>query len=291
MLPRACLALAVAAAPMLAGGIAWTLVAGLLAGFVLGFLGAGGTVVALPVLLFLAGLDAHYTLGTNAFGVFLIASLLFAWQSRRRCLPLKHGLLFAAFGGPSIYLGARLGLLYPGQKLIFLLGLLLFIVAGWMMYLSFHQHLPATSAPTASRAPAGRADPLPPPPGPARIAAIACAAFAVGLTAGFFGIGGGFMIVPALMLVGGLELPIAAPIALLPIAAFAGVVGAEYWLAGEIRPLWSALMLLAGIPSGAAGFWLSNRLSKVVVLRVFAALLVALGIYMAWSRFAQFLAR
>jgi uncharacterized protein len=283
-------ALTVAAAPHLTGGIAWTLVAGVLAGLVLGFLGAGGTVVALPVLLFLAGLEPHRTLGTNAFGVFLIAGLLFAWQSRRLHLPLKQGLLFAGFGGPGIYLGAHLGLLYPGQKLIFLLGLVLFIVAGWMMYLSFHQASPATNTPAASTAPAAQTDPPPPPPGPARIAAIACAAFGVGLTAGFFGIGGGFMIVPALMLVGGLELPLAAPVALLPIAAFAGVVGAEYWLAGEIRPVWSAVMLLAGIPAGAAGIWLSHRISKVVLLRVFAVFLVALGVYIAWPRLAPYLA-
>jgi uncharacterized protein len=283
-------ALALAAVPRQAGGIAWTLVAGLLAGFVLGFLGAGGTVVALPVLLFLAGLGPHHTLGTNAFGVFLIASLLFAWQSHRLRLPLMQGILFAGFGSPGIYLGAHLGLLYPGQKLIFLLGLVLFLVAGWMMYLSFHQSPSPSKVPAASIAPAVCADPPPPQLSPARISAIAGAAFAVGLAAGFFGIGGGFMIVPALMLVGGLELSLAAPIALLPIAAFAGIVGAEYWMADEIRPLWSALMLLAGIPSGAAGIWLSTRLPKVVVLRVFAVLLVAIGIYIAWPRLAQFVA-
>ena len=288
--PTAPPALALASAAHPVDGIAWTLLAGLLAGFVLGFLGAGGTVVALPVLLFLTSLGPHLTLGTNALGVFLIAGLLFGWQSRRMRLPVLHGIWFSVFGVPGIYLGARLGLLYPGQKLVFLLGLVLFLVAGWMVYLSFRQASSSSASPAATPLAACDDPPLPRVRS-ARIAAIACAAFAVGLIAGFFGIGGGFMIVPALMLVGGLELSLAAPVALLPIAAFSGLVGAEYWLAGQVRPVWSALMLLAGVPSGAGGIWLSHRLSKVVVLRAFAVLLVAIGVYISWPRLAGLLAR
>jgi uncharacterized protein len=259
-------------------GAGWTLVAGALAGFVLGFLGAGGTVVALPVLLFLVASPPHLTLGTNAMGVFLIAAALFGVQVRKRRLPIRHGIVFALSGGPAIYLGARLGLLYPGSKLVFLLGFLLFVVAGWMVYLSFHQ--PADSA-EAATAGGGSARAL----SAVRVAAMAVTAFAIGLAAGFFGIGGGFMIVPGLMLVGGLELAVAAAVSLLPIAAFAGIVGVEYWMAGDIRPWWSALMLAGGVPGGAFGIWLGKRLSKVVMLRVFAAVLVALGVYMSCQRF------
>jgi len=243
------------------------------------------------VLLFLAGLDPHHTLGTNALGVFLIAAMLFAWQSRQLRLPVMHGVWFSSFGIPGIYLGARLGLLYPGQKLVFLLGLVLFVVAGWMVYLSFRQRASIADGAAGPGAAAASSHPQGPPLTPSRVTAVGCSAFAVGLTAGFFGIGGGFMIVPALMLVGGIELSLAAPVALLPIAAFSGLVGAEYWQAGQILPLWSAAMLLAGIPAGAFGIWLSRRLSKVVVLRAFAALLVAIGIYVAWPRLADLLAQ
>jgi uncharacterized protein len=260
------------------GGAGWTLVAGALAGFVLGFLGAGGTVVALPVLLFLVGFPPHLTLGTNAMGVFLIAAALFGAQARRRRLPIRHGIVFAVSGGPAIYLGARLGLLYPGAKLVFLLGFLLFVVAAWMVYLSYHQPTGSAEAATAGADPAQALS-------AGRVAAMAVAAFAIGLAAGFFGIGGGFMIVPGLMLVGGLELALAAAVSLLPIAIFAGIVGVEYWIAGDIRPWWSALMLVGGIPGGAFGIWLGRRLSKVAMLRVFAAVLVALGVYMSWQRF------
>lgn len=252
----------------------WTIPAGLLAGFVLGFLGAGGTIVALPVLLFLARLSPHLSLGTNALGVSFIAAALVTWRISRNEVPLFGGILFAVAGAPGIFLGAHLGLLYPGRKLVFLMGFLLFVVAGWMYYLSvrhksgLHSPTNVSKLPTAGRA-AG-----------SQIGMMAATAFSIGTAAGFFGIGGGFMIVPGLMLVGGMELSLASAASLIPIAAFAGVVGIEYWAADMVRVSWSAAMLIAGLAGGACGVWLSQRLSKVVMLQIFAAFLVALGIYM-----------
>lgn len=265
--------------PATIGGIGWTLLAGILAGFVLGFLGAGGAVVALPVFLLLAGLAPHLTLGTNALGVGLIAAALFCWQARQASLPVRQGILFAVFGGPAIYLGAHIGLLYPGRKLIFLLGFLLFAVAAWMVYLSYrHPRRPADGK-DAVNAPGVRLSFT-------QIASIAVMACATGLAAGFFGVAGGFLIVPALMLAGGLDLAFAAALALLPIAVFSGIVGIEYWTAGDVNLTWALVMLAAGIPAGAFGIWLSRRLSNSVMLRVFATFLAALGLYMDWPRFS-----
>jgi uncharacterized membrane protein YfcA len=266
------------------GAVPWTIVGGILAGFVLGFLGAGGAVVALPVFLLLAGLAPHLTLGTNALGVAFIAAALFAWQSRQARLPVRHGILFAVFGAPAIYLGAHLGLLYPGRKLIFLLGLLLFVAAAWLVYLSYRRpRRPAAAAPAtlAARTPLGTAQMF-------WVALMACA---VGLTAGFFGVAGGFMIIPALMLAGGLDLALSAAVALLPIAVFSGVVGLEYWIAGNANLSWALLMLAAGIPAGAFGIWLNRRLSNIVMLRVFATFLAALALYMGWPQFSRFLGK
>jgi uncharacterized membrane protein YfcA len=267
------------AVPTAVVGMVWTTVAGALAGFVLGFLGVGGAVVALPVLLLLAGLGPHRTLGTNALAVFLLAGCLFLWRARQQWLPWKPGLVFAGCGGPAIFLGAHLGLLYPGRKLIFLVGVMLFAIAGWMTYLSCHQ--PARALGDGEHSSATGA------PGSMRVRWMVPVAFGVGLIAGFFGVGGGFLIVPALMLVGGLELGWAAAVGLLPIAVFAGIIGVEYWVAGDIRPLWSVVMLAAGIPAGAWGIWLSRRLSKVVMLRAFAVFLVALGGYIGWPGFSR----
>lgn len=251
----------------------WSIPAGLTAGFVLGFFGAGGTVVALPVLLFLAGLKPHLALGTNATGVALIAGGLLAWQMVQREVPLADGAVFALPGIPGIYLGARLGLIYPGARLVFLLGFLLFGVAGWMGYLSMHweNSLPgasSTSDSLSAKSPRG-----------SRIARMAATAFTIGVAAGFFAVGGGFMIVPALIIVGGLELAQASSASLVPICAFATVIAIEYLAAGSVRVGWAAMMLAGGMAGGAYGVWLSKRLSKVVMQRTFAIFLAALGVY------------
>lgn len=221
----------------------------------------------------MAGLAPHLALGTNATGVALIAGGLLAWRTVQNEVPLADGAIFALPGIPGIYLGVRLGLIYPGAKLVFLLGFLLFGVAGWMGYLSAHQGQAVSSASPSTddrRANAlqGR-----------RIARMAATAFAIGLAAGFFAVGGGFMIVPGLIIVGGLQLAHASSASLLPICAFATVIAAEYLAAGSVRIGWSALMLAGGMAGGAYGVWLGKHLSKAVMQRAFAIFLAVLGIY------------
>ena len=254
--------------------VIWTLAAGGVAGFVLGFLGAGGTIVGLPFLFFLARLSPHHALGTNALGVSLIAAALLAWRLWHGEVPLREGIAFTLPGLGGILLGAHLGLLYPGRKLIFLLGILIFVVSGWMFYLSTRQ--PSTRDDPA-------ADPIPRQPRPfskSSLLKIIPTAFAVGATAGFFAIGGGFMIVPGLMLAAGLDLGLAATSALLPISAFAALVGIDYFLAGSVNVRLSLLMLVAGLAGGGYGIWLSKRVAKKTMLRAFGIFLALLGLYM-----------
>lgn len=251
----------------------WCITAGLITGFVLGFVGAGGAIVGVPVLLFLMDLEPHMALGTNAAGVALICAGLLVWRAYHKEVPFVPGIIFALPGIPGIYFGARLGLAYPGEKLVFLLGLLLFVVAGWMVYLSTQleripSNVPANPVQTAAKMLKGR-----------RVVAMAVTAFAIGLASGFFGFGGAFMIVPALIIVGGLPLAEAVPAALIPIFTFATVVAVEYTAAGSARLSCSALMLAGGMAGGTFGVWLSKRLSKVFMQRVLALFLVALGFY------------
>jgi len=247
----------------------WAFIAGILAGFVLGFLGAGGTVVALPVLLYVAGVKPHLTFGTNALGVSLIAGALLLWRLANREILIREGIIFSLPGLIGIYLGARLGLIYPGARLVYLLGILLFFVAAWIFYLS-------TRAPASAMPVSGTRSTV----GTSRMLRIAAAALVVGVASGFFAIGGGFMIVPALMLTAGLELGPAARSALIPIAAFSGLVGIEYFTAGSVRVSWSIYMLVGGLAGGGAGIWLSDHLPLRMMQRVFAAFLAVTGLYM-----------
>lgn len=248
--------------------IIWTALAGLGAGFVLGFLGAGGTVVGLPFFLYLVVLPPHTTLGTNAMGVFLIAAALSVYRFSKHEASLIHGVSFAVPGAAGILIGAQIGLHYPGAKLVFLLGFLLFAVAAWLYYLSFK----INKSQAVQKQPDQNMT-------MGKLARMIPTAFAVGSAAGFFGIGGGFMIVPALALTANLELMQAAASSLLPIAAFAGLVGTTYLMAGQIQVWLSAIMLGVGIAGGFLGIKLSKRLGKTIMYRLFATFLVLLGLY------------
>jgi uncharacterized protein len=248
--------------------VAWALVAGSLGGLVLGYLGAGGTVIGLPFLLYLAALRPHQALGTNAVGISLIALALLAWRLWHRQILLREGLVFAVPGLLGNVVGVRLGLLYPGQKLVYLLGILLFGVAAWLVYLSTRTEAAGSTRP--QRHPLST-------PGLLRLVPTA---FAVGAAAGFFAIGGGFMIVPAIALAGQVDLLDAAAAGLVPIAAFSGWIGIQYWAAGDVRVSLVLAMFVAGVVGGGIGIALAERLSKRLTQRIFGLFLACLGIYM-----------
>jgi uncharacterized protein len=250
----------------------WALVAGGAAGLVLGYLGAGGTVVGLPIMAYLAGLPPHRALGTNALGVSLAALALLFWRLRRGQIRIREGLLFGVFGLIGDGFGVRLGLAFPGRRLLFLLGILLFFAAGWMFTLSLQPEEGETwrSGPRRDDS-----------EGALRWWAMIPTAVAIGGTAGFFGIGGGFLIVPALVLTGGLDLMEAAAASLIPIVLFSGGISVAYCKGGAVDLGMAGLMLAGGLAGGIIGVRLGERLPKRVTQRIFAGLLVGIGLYMS----------
>jgi len=250
--------------------VIWAVVSGLAAGWILGFLGAGGTVIALPVLLHFSNALPHVALGTNALGVGMIAAALAAWRAWRKEVALVEALLFAIPGLAGIDAGTWVGLQFPGQRLIFLLGFLVFAIAGWIFYLSTRPQDEDQAAVDGAAAGSWRRS----------FVRLAPVALLIGFVSGFFAIGGGFMIVPGLMIAGELTLPVAAATGLLPIAAFAGLVGIRYLLAGAVALPWTGAMAAAGLLGGSFGIWLNRRLPRRTLQRAFAVLLVAIGAYM-----------
>ena len=144
------------------------------------------------------------------------------------------------------YAGIQLGLVFPGKKLLFLLGFVLFLIAAWMIYSSKRT---SGSAKGLNDSAANRNSTK-------RLFYIGLSALVIGGTAGFFAISGGFMIVPALILAGGLNITEAAGTAIIPIVAF------------------------TGIATGVAGIWLAKHLPKTLMQRLFAVFLILIGIYM-----------
>lgn len=250
---------------------------GVLAGLALGMLGAGGTIIGLPMFLYLGGPQGHAAFGTNALGVAVIATLLLLWRVFRREINLAHGIAFAIPGLFGIAIGARLGLVYPAVKLIFLLSFLILVVACWIGYLSMRpvstekakpanqsQHQPGLMSSIERR----------------QLVRIVPTAFVVGVISGFFAIGGGFLIVPGLAIAAAIDLRMSARASLVPIAAFAGLDAIEYIHVGDVQFAMSNIMIAAGLVGGIAGLVLADRLPLQIIQRVFAVFLGIVAIYM-----------
>jgi uncharacterized protein len=249
---------------------------GALAGLALGMLGAGGTIIGLPMFLYLGGPHGHLAFGTNALGVSVIALALMLWRRFRGEVDLLPGVVFAIPGLAGIGIGAHLSLLYPARRLAYLLSFLILVVACWIGYLGMRR---SNDDPGAVDADAGAA-----PPQFAidwrRVLWIVPTAFVVSLISGFFAIGGGFLVVPSLAIAGAIDLRAAARSSLLPITAFAGLGAIEYLYAGEASLTSSAVMILTGLIGGALGIVLGNKLPLQTLQRVFATFLGLVAIYM-----------
>ncbi len=251
---------------------------GIFAGLALGMLGAGGTIIGLPMFLYLGGPHGHTAFGTNAFGVAFIALSILVWRLIRREVDIAFAIAFTIPGLVGIAIGARIGLVYPAAKLVFLLSFLILIVACWIGYLSTRP--PETQSGTSEsgkKKPAAYIEKR-------HILQIIPVAFLVGLISGFFAIGGGFLVVPGLALAAGIDLRASARSSLLPITAFAALDAIEYLLAGDVGVAPSAIMIVAGIAGGAIGIALGNRLPLQVLQRVFAVFLGLVAAYMIFQQ-------
>jgi len=247
----------------------WTLLAGLLAGFSIGFVGAGGAVIGLPFFLYLLYMPPHTALGTNAMGVAFIVTLLMLWRVYKGDSFLKEGFIYTFIGLLGVWVGSHIGILFPGKQLIFLLGFLLFGVAGWMFYLS-HQLSKTSQTNATSKGANSQKEWI----------LLGVLSLITGGIAGFLAVGCGFLIIPGIMVATEMELTDAIATGLIPFSLFSLWIGFQNWQNGAVVMNDSLFMLLAGAVGGWLGIQLSKRLSQKFMQRVFAVLMLLLGSYM-----------
>ena len=243
-----------------------TLASGLIVGLSLGVIGGGGSILAVPLLMYVVGVaDPHVAIGTSAFavGVNALANLLIHW--RRGSVKWPCATAFAVAGVIGTVAGSHLGKSLDGQKLLFLFSFVMAAVGLAMLR-------PRSSAGD----PSVRINP-----------AIAFRLLSVGLVtgmiSGFFGIGGGFLIVPGIMLGSGMPILNAIGSSLFSVSAFGFTTAASYALSGLVD--WSIAMYLVagGIVGGALGTRISTRLAgrRGVLERVFAVVVLLVAVYVA----------
>lgn len=252
-----------------------TIFSGGIVGFVLGLIGGGGSILALPLLVYVVGYegDPHTAIGTTALAVAASAFANMLQHRRNGNVRLRLGLWFAVPGVFGALVGARLGLITPGDRLLFLFAILMLLVA-WRLW---RQRDPET--PNADHAAPSRF----------RRRVIVPAGFSVGALSGYFGIGGGFLIVPALLWSAGLDMKKAVGTSLVAVAIFGLTTAVRYGVAGKLDLPIAGLFIAGGVVAGFAGTALAHRVPKRTLRHIFAAVLVVVAAYVGYRNFAAFL--
>ena len=179
------------------------LACGSLVGFSLALIGGGGSILATPMLLYVVGLrDPHLAIGTSAVAVAANAFVNLVPHARAGHVRWPAALAFAASGVLGAFAGSTLGKRVDGRHLLALFAVLMLVVAALM--------LRGRRNGTDGGWPKPRLFPR-----------LAATGFGAGALSGFFGIGGGFLIVPGLIFASGMEIIAAIGSSLVAVGAFA----------------------------------------------------------------------
>jgi uncharacterized membrane protein YfcA len=240
---------------------------GCLVGFALSLLGGGGSIFAVPLLIYVVGLrSTHMAIGTSAVAVAVNAFTSLIAHSRAGNVKWPCAATFAAAGVIGAAGGARLGQMVDGQHLLFGFGLVMLVVAAAM----FSPHIVRGE------------------PGVRMNRSIALRLVATGLfvgfLAGFFGVGGGFLIMPAIMLGSGMATINAVSSSLVSVGAFGLTTAVTYALAGLVDWNVAGFFILGGIGGGLGGVVLATRLAqrRAFLTRLFAGVVVAVAGFVLW---------
>ena len=241
------------------------LASGALVGFSLGLVGGGGSILAVPLMVYVVGVpDAHVAIGTSAIAVAANAAVNLSNHARGGTVMWSCALTFAAAGIAGAFAGSIFGKMLDGERLLALFALLMLVIAVLMLKTRSRIGLPDVQISWANTP------------------AIVGLGLATGTLSGFFGIGGGFLIVPALMLATGMPIMNAVSSSLVAVTAFGLTTAASYAYSGLISWGLAGLFIVGGIVGGLIGTRSARLLSarRGALNIVFAAVIIAVALYM-----------
>lgn len=235
---------------------------GAMIGLLLGTVGGGGSILTVPVLVYALGLGVHEATATSLLIVGGTAIAGVVPHARAGRVAIKTALTFGAAGITGAFAGTWLNARVSGPVILLLFGALMVVVAARMAF---------RSRPSAGEEAAATVG--------FHWTVLATGAF-VGLMTGFFGVGGGFLIVPALVLILRLPMRLAVGTSLVIIAinSAAGVV-AHLGRGGMDIPL-AALFIAGGFAGAIGGSRFAGHANDVVLARAFAILVAGLGTFL-----------
>lgn len=260
-----------------------SLIFGTVVGLSLGLTGGGGAIFAVPLLVYGLNVSAREAVGISlaAVGATSFVGFLHRWKLGQ--VEIRTGLLFAFAGMLGAPVGTWLASLLPETVLLLSFAVVMVIVAVRLWQQASHPVLPTTSCSTANEldGPACRRDPT-----GVLILNSRCAVLLLivgvltGVLSGLFGVGGGFVIVPALVLFSGMSIHRAVGTSLMVIALVSvSGVSSQLWAGQAISLEITVLFILGGIAGLFAGERIGRRLSGPVLQKVFVVAILAVAAF------------
>ena len=244
-----------------------------LVGFTLGLVGGGGSILAVPLMVYLVGVpSAHTAIGTSAFAVAANAATGLVGHARAGTVKWRCGGMYAAAGVAGALVGSTVGKAVDGGHLLFLFALVMLLVGAVMLRGRNAEGIPGAQC-NRENAPK-----------------VMGYGLATGMFSGFFGIGGGFLIVPGL--IGSTRMPIlnAVGTSLVAVAAFGLTTALNYAASGLVDWPLAGVFISGGILGGLVGLSAARHLSEKrgVLTSLFAMLIFVVAGYMLWRSAADF---
>lgn len=237
-----------------------TLLLSVLIGLSLGLLGGGGSILTVPILTYVAGLDPKEAIAASLFVVGVTSAFSAITHALNQRVKWRTGLIFGAAGMAGAFGGGLLGGYIPGTVLMIAFALMM--VATSVAMIRGRKNKAATTH-----------------EGELPILKVLAEGLVVGLVTGLVGAGGGFLIVPALALLGGLSMPVAVGTSLVVIAmkSFAGLAG--YLTTVSLDWVLVGAVTAAAIAGSVLGARLAGRIPEAALRKGFGVFVLIMGVF------------
>jgi len=242
-----------------------------LIGLALGTLGGGGSILTVPVFVYVLGFDPKLSIAMSlpVVGLAALVGVISHWRAGN--VRLQTAALFGSVAMTGSYAGAKASVWFSGRAQLLILGAVMVAAAASMLRNASRDGAAEVQSSNS--------------PHPALLFAVG---LSVGVLTGLVGIGGGFLIVPALVFLGRVPMKQAVGTSLLVIAlnSASGYLGHR----GQGDVPWGFVLRFAGVAvlGILAGTALVHHISTRQLKRAFAALLVVIGVLILWQNRAQF---
>ena len=265
--------------------LAIAVAAGILIGLSLGALGGGGSILTVPALVYLLAVEPQSATSASLIIVGITSIIAAISHARARHVRWRAAVVFGILGSVTAFGGSILNRSVDPQILLLAFAALMIVAAGAMLRRTRRGHdadlpNPAEAAGTRPGAVAVATKPTKVKITTSQVVKLVASALVVGFLTGFLGVGGGFLIVPALVLALGYSMPVAVGTSLVIISITSAGAFTERLGTGATIP-WEIVVpfTFAAITGSFAGKVISDRVSATTLTRSFAALLFVVAVY------------